>query len=206
MSLVDLMQSHKVRHVDDSTRELVSGDTTLSTSRNNPMKIHAVWPAHSHYGLSAFVVSNFGHVDIVSLDGYGNEKVSQSLFNGMVKHLGETAHGFPKRVEQIIEVRFIDRIRIVVPIIHTKYLGKQNYALDANIKIRVANDKGLDVSMDTMPKPNSHQTYNYSPCIIHNGPDGLIMHSWEKYSEPATIFAPIYDMEQHEFRLETQPV
>lgn len=206
MSLVDLMQSHKARHVDDSTRQLASGDITLSTSRNDPMKIHAEWPAHSQYSLSAFVVSAFGHVDIVSLGGYGNDKVSQSLFNGMVKHLGETSHGFPKRVEQTIEVRFIDRIRIVVPVIHTKYFGKQNCALEDNIKIRVANNKGLDVSINTMPKPNSRQTYNYSPCIIRNGPDGLIMHSWEKFSDPATIFTPIYDMEQHEFRLETKGV
>lgn len=205
MTLVGLMHVHKARHIDDSSHQIAVNDT-ISVNRNETMKIHAVWPAHSHYGLSAFVITDFGHLSVVSLDGYGAARVSQSVLNGAVKHAGQVSHGFPKHTEEIIELRLTDRIRMVVPVVHGKNFGEHGCALESNIKIRITNDNGLNVSMDPSTKPSSKQIYNYSPCIIRNGPDGVTIHAWNKYSEPATYFAPVYDMEHHELRLETKEI
>lgn len=205
MTLTNLMHPIKARSIDDSSHQIAL-DETLSISLKGSLKIHAVWPTHSQCALSAFVISDFGHVDVVSMDGYGAEKISPSVLSGTVKHTGETSHGFPKRTEQIIEARFTDRIRMIVPVIHTKYFGKHGCALDNNVKIRITNDNALDVSMDPTTKPNSNQIHSYSPCIIRNGPDGITINSWEKYSAPSTYFAPFYDLEQHQLRLDTKEI
>jgi hypothetical protein len=202
---LNLMHPIKARSIGNSSHQIALGET-LSVNRNNSMSIHAAWPAHSGYSLSAFVISDFGHVNIVSLDGYGADVVSQTVLAGAVKHTGQISHGFPKNTEQIIEARFTDRIRIIIPVIHAKYFGKHGCALNRHLKIRIANDKGLDISMNPTTKPISNRVYNYSPCIIRNGPDGVTVHAWEKYSAPDTIFAPVYDIDKHQLRLETKAI
>lgn len=205
MTLVNLMHPRKARRIDDSSHQIALGDT-FSVNRNDSMKLHAVWPARAQYCLSAFVISDVGHVDVVSLDGYGTSKISPSVFHGSIKHAGQTLRGFPKHAEQIIEFRLTDRIKMVIPVIHTKYFGKHGCVLDDNVKIKVTNDNGLNVSMDPMTKPSSNDIYSFSPCIIRNGPDGVTIHSWGKYSAPSAYFAPVYDTSQHQLMMEMKKI
>jgi hypothetical protein len=205
MSLVNLMHLARIRRVDDSSHQMAL-DETLTVNRNDSMKIHAAWPTHAAYELSAFVISDFGHVSIVSLDGYGTEKVSQSVCNGAVKHAGQSSHGFPKHTEQVIELRLTDRTRMIIPVLHTKYFEKHTRALANKVTFKITNDNGLDVSMDPAMEPTSSHIYSFSPCIIRNGPDGITIHSWGKYPASSTYFAPVYDIERHELHLETKEI
>lgn len=206
MTLVNLMHPHKARRIDDSSHQIALGDT-LSVNRNDLMKIHAVWPARAQYCLSAFVISDLGRVDVVSLDGYGNSKIAPSLFRGAIRHTGQTTtHGFTKHTEQVIEARLTDRIKIIIPVIHTKHVGKHGCVLDDNVKIKVTNSNGLNVSMDPMAKPSSSDINSFSPCIIRNGPDGVTIHAWGKYSDPAAYFAPVYDTNQHQLMMEMKEI